>query len=136
MYAANVRAPFALVAALAPGMVVRGRGSIINISSVAGSIGLPGAAAYGATKGALDSLTRAWAAEFSSSNVRVNGVIAGPVYTRPDERAAYDAIGATTALKRAAQPEEIAQVVTFLVSPRASYVTGALIAADGGRTAI
>jgi NAD(P)-dependent dehydrogenase (short-subunit alcohol dehydrogenase family) len=136
MMAVNVRAPFYLVAALAPGMAARGSGSIINISSIAGSVGFVGGAAYGATKAALEALTRSWTAEFSPSGVRVNTVAAGPTYTRPDERDLYEAIGATTALKRAAQPEEIAEVVTFLASPRASYVTGATVAADGGRTAI
>src|SRR5882672_5943766 len=91
MFASNVRAPFLLVAALAPGMVSRGKGSIVSIGSMAGELGLAGAAAYGATKAALSSMTQAWAAEFSSSGVR---------------------------------------------SPRVSYVTGAIIAADGGRTAI
>jgi NAD(P)-dependent dehydrogenase (short-subunit alcohol dehydrogenase family) len=136
LFAANVRAPFYLVAALAPGMVARRTGSIVNISSIAGSLGLVGAAAYGATKAALESLTRSWAAEFSPSGVRVNTVAAGPIYTRPEERELYDQLGATTALKRAAQPEEIAEVVAFLASPRASYITGAIVAADGGRTAI
>jgi NAD(P)-dependent dehydrogenase (short-subunit alcohol dehydrogenase family) len=65
LFASNVRAPFLLVAALAPGMAARGHGSIINMSSMAGQIGLAGAAAYGATKAALASMTRAWAAEFS-----------------------------------------------------------------------
>jgi NAD(P)-dependent dehydrogenase (short-subunit alcohol dehydrogenase family) len=65
MFAANVRAPFYLVAAFAPGMAARGKGSIINISSMVGRLGLPGGAAYGATKAALSSLTQAWTAEFS-----------------------------------------------------------------------
>jgi NAD(P)-dependent dehydrogenase (short-subunit alcohol dehydrogenase family) len=81
LFAANVRAPYFLVAAFAPAMASRGAGSIINISSMVGTVGLPAAAAYGATKGALDSLTRAWAAEFSPSGVRVNSVAPGPVYT-------------------------------------------------------
>lgn len=136
MLTANIRAPFYLVAAFAPGMAARGTGSIINIGSMAGSLGLVGAAAYGATKAALASLAQSWAAEFSPRGVRVNTVAAGPIYTRPEEREVYDTIGATTALKRAAQPEEIAEVVAFLASPRASYVTGAIVAADGGRTAI
>ncbi len=136
MFASNVRAPFYLVAALAPGMAARGTGSIINIGSMAGSLGLNGAAAYGATKAALASLTQAWAAEFSPRGVRVNTVAPGPVYTRTDARELFDTLGATTALKRAAEPAEIAEVVAFLASPRASYVTGATIAADGGRTAI
>src|ERR1700683_4169830 len=67
LFASNVRAPYFLVAAFAPGMAARGSGSIINISSMAGRIGLAAAAAYGATKGALESLTRAWAAEVSAS---------------------------------------------------------------------
>ena len=136
MFVANVRAPFSLVAAFAPGMVARGTGSIINISSIAGRIGLAGGAAYGATKAALGSLGQTWAAEYSPSGVRVNTVAAGPIHTRPEERDLFDTLGATTALKRAADPAEIAEVVAFLASPAASYVTGAIVAADGGRTAI
>jgi NAD(P)-dependent dehydrogenase (short-subunit alcohol dehydrogenase family) len=136
MFADNVRAPFLLVGAFAPGMAERGHGSIVNISSMAGRVGLPGGAAYGATKAALASLTRAWAAEFSPRGVRVNAVAPGPVYTRPEARDLFDRLGATTPMNRAAQPEEIAEVVAFIASPRASYVTGADIAADGGRTAI
>jgi NAD(P)-dependent dehydrogenase (short-subunit alcohol dehydrogenase family) len=136
MFAANVRAPFYLVAAFAPRMAARGNGSIINIGSMAGSLGLAGGAAYGATKAALASLAQGWAAEFSPRGVRVNTVAAGPIYTRPEARELFDTLGATTALKRAADPAEIAGIVAFLASPRASYVTGAIIAADGGRTAI
>ena len=136
MFAANVRAPFYLVAAFAPRMAARGNGSIINIGSMAGSLGLAGGAAYGATKAALASLAQGWAAEFSPRGVRVNTVAAGPIYTRPEARELFDTLGATTALKRAADPAEIAEVVAFLASHRASYVTGAIIAADGGRTAI
>jgi NAD(P)-dependent dehydrogenase (short-subunit alcohol dehydrogenase family) len=81
LFANNVRAPFFLVAAFAPGMAARGKGSIINVSSMAGQIGLAGGAAYGATKAALASMTRAWAAEFSPSGVRVNAIAPGPVRT-------------------------------------------------------
>jgi NAD(P)-dependent dehydrogenase (short-subunit alcohol dehydrogenase family) len=128
LFASNVRAPYFLVAAFAPAMAARGMGSIINIGSMSGTLGLPGgSAAYGATKAALAALTR---------GVRINTVAPGPIYTRPEARELFDALGETTALHRAAQPAEIAEVVAFLASPRASYVTGALIAADGGRTAI
>ena len=136
MFAANVRAPYYLVAAFAPGMAERGRGSIINIGSMAGTIGLTGGAAYGATKAAVAALTRSWAAEYSASGVRVNTVAPGPVYTRPEGRDLFDALGATTAAKRAAEPAEIAELVAFLASEKASYITGATLAADGGRTAI
>src|SRR5467141_3353632 len=136
MFASNVRAAFFLVAAFAPGMAARGKGSIINVSSMAGQIGLAGGAAYGATKAALASMTRAWAAEFSPSGVRVNAIAPGPVYTGGAAPERIEALGATTLLHRAADPAEIAEAVAFLASPRASYMTGAIVAADGGRTAI
>jgi NAD(P)-dependent dehydrogenase (short-subunit alcohol dehydrogenase family) len=136
MFASNVRAPYLLVSAFAPAMAERGTGSIINISSMAGRIGLPSGAAYGATKAALDAMTRSWTAEYSPRGVRVNSVAAGPIHTRAEARERFDRLGATTALHRAAEPAEIAEVVAFLASPRASYVTGAIVAADGGRTAI
>ena len=136
LFASNVRAPYFLVAAIGPRMAARGAGSIINLSSMAGQIGLAGGAAYSATKAALSSMTRAWAAEFSPSGVRVNAIAPGPVYTGGAAPERTEALGNTTLLKRAARPEEIAEVVSFLASPRASYITGAIIAVDGGRTAI
>ena len=113
-----------------------GQGSIINLSSMAAQIGLAGGAAYGATKAALSAMTRAWAAEFSPSGVRVNAIAPGPVYTDGAASELIETLGNTTALKRAANIEEIAEVASFLVSPQASYATGAIIAIDGGRTAI
>jgi NAD(P)-dependent dehydrogenase (short-subunit alcohol dehydrogenase family) len=81
LFAANVRAAYFLVAALAPKMAAQGCGSVISLGSMAGQIGLAGAAAYGATKAALVAMTRSWAAEFSPSGVRVNAIAAGPVLT-------------------------------------------------------
>jgi len=115
LFAGNVRSAYFLVAALAPAMVERGRGSIINMSSMAGTIGLAGGAAYGATKAAMSSLTRSWAA---------------------DTAQLIEGLAKTTLLGRGAQVDEIADVIAFLASERASYVTGSVIAADGGRTAI
>jgi NAD(P)-dependent dehydrogenase (short-subunit alcohol dehydrogenase family) len=134
MFASNVRAPFFLVAAFAPGMAARGHGSIVSISSMAGGVGLVGGAAYGATKASLEAMTRAWAAEYSASGVRVNAIAPGPVYTPASRRS--EALGETTPMHRASQPEEIAEVVAFVASPRASYMTGTTVAADGGRGAI
>jgi NAD(P)-dependent dehydrogenase (short-subunit alcohol dehydrogenase family) len=137
MFASNVRAPFLLVAAFAPGMASRGHGSIVSVSSMAGGIGLAGGAAYGATKASLEAMTRAWAVEYSASGVRVNAIAPGPVYTpSPSGPDFITAHGEPPPMRRAAQPEEIAEVVAFLVSPRASYVTGTTVAADGGRRAI
>ncbi|MFC9646399.1 SDR family NAD(P)-dependent oxidoreductase [Streptomyces mirabilis] len=138
-FAVNVRAPFLLTALFAEKMAAAGGGSIVNISSTAAGLGMPGMAVYGATKAALESLTRTWAAEFAESNVRVNAVAPGPMRTSkviaamgPD----MGGMGLTTALKRTSDPAEVAQVVAFLAGDRASYVTGAIVAADGGRTAI
>jgi NAD(P)-dependent dehydrogenase (short-subunit alcohol dehydrogenase family) len=136
LFASNVRAAYQLVAALAPGMAKRGTGSIISVDSMAGHVGLAGGAAYGATKAALTSLTRSWAAEFSPAGVRVNAVAPGPVYTDGADPARTEALGATTLLNRGAQAGEIAEVIAFLAGPRASYITGAVIPVDGGRTAI
>jgi NAD(P)-dependent dehydrogenase (short-subunit alcohol dehydrogenase family) len=136
MFTANVRSAYYLVAALAPQMAERGTGSIINLGSMAGQIGLAGGAAYSATKAAVAALTRSWAAEFSPRGVRVNTIAPGPAYTAGSSPDRITALGETTLMSRAAQPAEIADVIAFLASPKAGYVTGALIAADGGRTAI
>lgn len=136
MFDGNVRSTYFLTAAIIPGMVKRGGGSIINISSMAGAIGMPGGAAYGATKAAMSSMTQSWAAELASDGIRVNAVAPGPVYTGVQAPETTTAIGITTPMGRAAQPEEIAGSIGFLASPRASYITGAILAVDGGRTAV
>ena len=136
LFASNVRASHQLVAALAPGMAARGRGSIVSLDSMAGHVGLAGGAAYGATKAALTAMSRAWAAEFSPAGVRVNTVAPGPVYSDGADRERIARLGSTTLLGRGAQVEEIAEVIAFLASDKASYVTGAVIPVDGGRTAV
>jgi NAD(P)-dependent dehydrogenase (short-subunit alcohol dehydrogenase family) len=136
----NVRGPYFLTAALAPRMVARGGGSVVNITTMAAEFGMAGAGVYGASKAAIVALTRTWAAEFAAGNVRVNAVSPGPTTTEgttevmgPDGVAQ---VGSTVPLNRPATAEEIARVVAFAASPDASYVTGAIIAADGGRTAV
>jgi NAD(P)-dependent dehydrogenase (short-subunit alcohol dehydrogenase family) len=136
LFASNVRAAYQLVAALAPGMAKRGHGSIVSVDSMAGRIGLSGGAAYGATKAALTAMSRAWAAEFSPHGVRVNTVAPGPVFTDESKRDLIESLAATTLFNRGAQPEEISGVVAFLASPKASFITGAVIPIDGGRTAV
>lgn len=132
----NVRAPFLLVGALVPGMAERGRGSVVNISSMAASLGLPHGAPCAAAMAAVNGMTRAWAAEYSGTGVRVNAVAPGPVHTNRDMVEFIADLGATTPMRRAAQPEEIAELVAFLASDRSSYITGAVLPIDGGRTAI
>jgi NAD(P)-dependent dehydrogenase (short-subunit alcohol dehydrogenase family) len=136
LFDGNVRSAYLVTAALAPAMAARGTGSIINIGSMAGAVGLAGGAAYSATKASMNALTRAWAAEFSPAGVRVNTVSPGPVRTSGAKPEIVDGLAATTLLGRAAQPEEIAEVITFLAGPAAGYITGATIPVDGGRTAI
>jgi NAD(P)-dependent dehydrogenase (short-subunit alcohol dehydrogenase family) len=134
----NLRAPFLLVQALAPAMAARGHGSVVNISSGAASVPGSGTGIYGASKSALESLTRVWAAEFGPAGVRVNTVAAGP--TRTEGTAAFgeqfEAAGTFVALRRLAEAEEIANAVVFLASPAASYVNGATLSAMGGMPAL
>ena len=136
LFDGNVRSAYLLTAAVAPAMARNGGGSIINLGSMSGAVGLAGGAAYGATKAALAAMTRSWAAEYGTDGVRVNAVAPGPVFTEGAIEKNTIALGNTTLLKRAAQPEEIAETIAFLASSRADYITGATIAVDGGRTAV
>jgi NAD(P)-dependent dehydrogenase (short-subunit alcohol dehydrogenase family) len=134
----NVRGPFFLTAALAPKMAARGAGSIVNVATMVAHFGLPGASVYGASKAALVSLTQTWAAEYGPQGVRVNAVSAGT--TRTEGTAGMgddlDALAQTSPIGRPATPEEIAEAIVFLASPRSSYINGAILPADGGRTAV
>jgi NAD(P)-dependent dehydrogenase (short-subunit alcohol dehydrogenase family) len=140
MFDVNVRGTFFLTARLAPKMAARGGGSIVNVTTMAAEIGMVGGAAYGASKAAVAGLTRSWAAEFAPQNVRVNAVSPGPTTTEGTAAAmgaeGVQAVSSTVPLNRPASVEEIAHVVAFVASPRASYVTGAILAADGGRAAV
>jgi NAD(P)-dependent dehydrogenase (short-subunit alcohol dehydrogenase family) len=133
LFAANVQAPYLLVSVLAPKMVARGHGVIINVASRAGIVGQPTTAAYGATKAALSSLARSWATEYGPAGVRVNAISPGPVYTNAADRELFDALGETTVLGRAGDPQEVADLIGFLASPRASFITGTNVPIDGGR---
>lgn len=134
----NVIAPFALVAAFVPGMVERGFGAIVNVSTMVASFGNPGMSAYGASKAALELLTKAWAAEYGPLGVRVNAVSPGPTRTPGVAEAGdlIDQLAATLPLKRPADAEEIADAIVYLASDEASFITGAILPADGGRVAV
>jgi NAD(P)-dependent dehydrogenase (short-subunit alcohol dehydrogenase family) len=137
-FAVNVKAPFFLTAAIAPRMVARGGGTIINVTTMVAEFGMAGLSAYGASKAATALLTKAWAAEYGPQGVRVNAVSPGPTST-PGTDAMGDgfaAIVSTIPLGRAAAPEEIAEAIVFLASDRASYLNGAVIPVDGGRVAV
>jgi NAD(P)-dependent dehydrogenase (short-subunit alcohol dehydrogenase family) len=137
-YAVNVRAPFILVAELAPAMAARGHGAIVNVLALAGDLGIPRMALYGSTKAALGLLTKAWAAEFGPSGVRVNAVSPGPTRTEGTERFgdSLDYLASRAPAGRTAAPEEIAAAVTYLVSDDATFVQGAVLNVDGGRPAV
>jgi NAD(P)-dependent dehydrogenase (short-subunit alcohol dehydrogenase family) len=135
----NVRGAYFLVAKLVPHMVEEGRGSIVNVTSIAASKGIPGASVYSASKSALASLTRTWAAEFAPHGIRVNSVAPGP--TRTDGvlvewGESIEDMAKGLPLGRTARAHEIAQAILFLASPRASYMTGATMHVDAGATAI
>jgi NAD(P)-dependent dehydrogenase (short-subunit alcohol dehydrogenase family) len=135
----NVRGAYFLVAGLVPGMLERGRGSIVNVTSMVAFKGVAGASGYSASKAALESLTRTWAAEFGKHGVRVNSVAPGP--TRTEGVAAEwgetnEELGRALPLGRTAYAAEIAEAVLFLASPRSSFITGSTLHADGGGAVI
>ncbi|MFM2370308.1 MAG: hypothetical protein RIS85_30 [Pseudomonadota bacterium] len=128
--------------AVLAGMRARGAGgAIVNISSVAGLVGIPGASAYAASKGGVRLYTKAIAMECAREGIRVNSVHPGVIWTdmqqvaikdNPDQ---YDAINASIPAGKMGEPDDIAQAVVFLASPAAKYITGAELAVDGGLTA-
>ena len=134
----NLRAPYILIQQLVPGMVGRGGGAVVNVSTLAASVPTSGAGIYGASKAGLEQLTRVWADEFGTSGVRVNAVAAGPTDT-PGVAVipgVLEAVAATTTLNRPAEASEIASAVVFLSSADASYVNGAVLHATGGQRGI
>ncbi len=138
VFAVNVKAPYLLVAALAPAMAERGHGAIINVTTMVAAFGMNGMALYGSSKAALALLTKSWAAEFGPAGVRVNAVSPGPTRTEGTVPMgdALDQLAAGGPAGRPAQPEEIAAAITFLATDRASFIHGVVLPVDGGRLAV
>jgi NAD(P)-dependent dehydrogenase (short-subunit alcohol dehydrogenase family) len=122
-------------------MLAQRSGAIINLSSIAGQVGMAGASVYVASKHAVEGLTKSAALEGAAAGVRVNAVAPGPVATDmldrfvSNDEAAKAGFLATIPARRAADPEEIAQTIVFLASNKARYLTGQSIAVDGGYSA-
>jgi NAD(P)-dependent dehydrogenase (short-subunit alcohol dehydrogenase family) len=138
VYALNVKAPYFLVAELAPLMAKRGKGAIVNISTMVADYGASGMSLYGSSKAAMNLLTKAWAAEYGPSGVRVNAVSPGPTRTEGTDAMGegLEQLAAQAPAGRPATAEEIAEAVVFLATDRSSFIHGAKLAVDGGRTAI
>ena len=141
LYQVNVRGMFNVSKAVLPGMLARRRGSIVNMASVAGTVGLKDRLAYATTKFAVVGLTKCMALDHAADGVRVNCICPGRVQTPfvtarlkeyPDPERAYREMSATQSLGRMGTPEEIAAAALFLASDDASFVTGSALMIDGG----
>jgi NAD(P)-dependent dehydrogenase (short-subunit alcohol dehydrogenase family) len=146
-FAVNVTGSLFCIQAALPHLRAAGGGSIVNQSSVSALVGIPGLAAYSAAKGALVSMTRALAAELAPEGIRVNAICAGTVDTpmaRPllalrgggDLEAGIAATVTRYPIGRLGTPADIARAALFLASDESSFVTGAVLTADGGMTAV
>jgi NAD(P)-dependent dehydrogenase (short-subunit alcohol dehydrogenase family) len=139
VYGVNVKAPYFLTAAIAPAMAAAGNGVIINLGSWIARLGIPISALYSSTKGAVETLTRAWAAEFGPAGVRVNAISPG-VIRSADIPDGAEAPGETmmhgTPANAAGTPDAIAKAAVYLAGEDASFVHGTVIDVDGGRTGV
>jgi NAD(P)-dependent dehydrogenase (short-subunit alcohol dehydrogenase family) len=138
VYSLNVKAPYFLVSELAPLMAKRGNGAIVNVSTMVSDYGAPGMSLYGSSKAAINLLTKTWAAEYGPKGVRVNAVSPGPTRTEGTEAMGegLEQLAAQAPAGRPAMADEIAEAIVFLATDRASFIYGANLAVDGGRTAI
>jgi NAD(P)-dependent dehydrogenase (short-subunit alcohol dehydrogenase family) len=138
VFSLNVKAPYFLVAELAPLMAKRGKGAIVNVSTMVADYGAPGMSLYGSSKAAINLLTKTWAAEYGPRGVRVNAVSPGPTRTEGTEAMGEGLaqLAAQAPAGRPATADEIAEAIVFLATDRASFIYGAHLAVDGGRTAI
>ena len=137
-YSLNVKAPYFLVAELAPLMAKRAKGAIVNVSTMVADYGAPGMSLYGSSKAAVNLLTKAWAAEYGPKGVRVNAVSPGPTRTEGTDTMGegVEQLAAQAPAGRPATADEIAEAIVFLATDRASFIHGAKLAVDGGRTAV
>ena len=138
VYALNVKAPYFLVAELAPLMAKRGNGAIVNVSTMVADYGVSGMSLYGSSKAAINLLTKAWAAEYGPRGVRVNAVSPGPTRTEGTNAMGegLEQLAAQAPAGRPATADEVAEAIVFLATDRSSFIYGAKLAVDGGRTAI
>ena len=138
MYSLNVKVPYFLVAELAPLMAERGKGAIVNVSTMVADYGVSGMSLYGSSKAAVNLLTKAWAAEYGPRGVRVNVVSPGPTRTEGTQGMgeALEQLAAQAPAGRPGTADEIAEAIVFLATDRAGFIHGAKLAVDGGRTAI
>jgi NAD(P)-dependent dehydrogenase (short-subunit alcohol dehydrogenase family) len=138
VYSLNVKVPYFLVAELAPLMAKRGKGAIVNVSTMVADYGVSGMSLYGSSKAAINLLTKAWAAEYGPRGVRVNAVSPGPTRTEGTDAMveALEQLAAQAPAGRPATADEIAEAIVFLATDRSSFIHGAKLAVDGGRTAI